>query len=82
MQTVTRPEQAAVAKRQNDKPQVSSEPSFARVELQVDPAWLAELDACADALGLSRSAYIRMACNRQMTADRRLQGPPLGSPED
>jgi hypothetical protein len=40
-----------------------------RIELQAAPEWIAKLDKAAAAMGLSRSAYIRMACNRQMTAD-------------
>lgn len=43
----------------------------ARVEFVAPPEWLARLDAAAAALGLGRSAYIRMACSRQMGADDR-----------
>lgn len=61
-----------VAKRKSDKPTTpASQPAFERVEFQAPPNWLPLLDAAAAALGLSRSAYIRMACNRQMEADRR-----------
>ncbi len=45
--------------------------AFGRIELQAQPAWIKKLDKAADALGMSRSAYIRMACNRQMAADRK-----------
>ncbi len=51
-----------------------SQPAFERVEFQAPPDWLPQLDAAAQQLGLSRSAYIRMACNRQMEADRRARG--------
>lgn len=47
------------------------EAPFDRVEFQASPDWVRELDAAAESLGVSRSAYIRMACNRQMQADRR-----------
>lgn len=46
-------------------------PPFGRIELQAPPEWIEELDRVADAVGMSRSAYIRNACNRQMAADRR-----------
>ena len=42
-----------------------------RIEFQAPEEWIARLDAAAAALGMSRSAYIRMACNRQMNADER-----------
>lgn len=40
-----------------------------RIELQALLSWIARLDAAADAIGVSRSAYIRMACNERMKAD-------------
>lgn len=46
-----------------------------RIELLAESAWIEQLDAAAKAMGVSRSAYIRMACNRQMSSDRR-EGPP------
>lgn len=42
-----------------------------RVEFQAPTDWVTRLDAAASALGMSRSAYIRMACNRQMQSDNR-----------
>ena len=40
-----------------------------RIELQAPQAWIDKLDAAAEALGLSRGAYIRLACNRLMAAN-------------
>jgi hypothetical protein len=40
-----------------------------RIELQAPRKWVRKLDAAATTLGLSRSAYIRLSCNRQMSAD-------------
>lgn len=59
----------ALAKRKADKP--PAQPAFERVEFQAPLNWLPLLDAAAASLGLSRSAYIRMACNRQMEADKK-----------
>lgn len=42
-----------------------------RVEFVASLGWLAQLDRAAKALGMGRSAYIRMAVNRQMASDRR-----------
>jgi hypothetical protein len=42
--------------------------------LQAPPEWIEELDIIAYKMGLSRSAYIRQACNRQMAADKRALG--------
>lgn len=44
----------------------SERPAFVRVELQATPEWADELDAAAQKLGLTRSAFIRMACNLQI----------------
>lgn len=52
----------------------SAEPPFERVEFQASPEWVQQLDAAARAVGVSRSAYIRLACNKLMQADRREQG--------
>lgn len=60
-----------VGKRQAPRHPSPDEPPFDRVEFQAPPEWVRQLDAAAEALGLARSAYIRMACNRQMDADRR-----------
>lgn len=43
----------------------------ARVEFVAPVDWLKKLDALAKSLGLNRSAYIRLACNRQMASDER-----------
>ena len=72
MATVTTPERATVAKKQQGgdrRPEQA--PAFDRVEFQAPPNWVLLVDAAAEALGVSRSAYIRMAVNRQMDADRR-----------
>ncbi len=53
------------------KPDQEPEPPIGRIELQADPKWIAKLDKAAAALGLSRSAYIRLACNRLMASDAR-----------
>jgi len=49
------------------------DPETGRVEFQAPPKWIKQLDAAAESLGVSRSAYIRMACNRQMQADTRIK---------
>lgn len=66
----------AVSKRKTKPPDrlkeedLSDEPLGGfRVEFQAPPEWVSKLDAAAARLGMGRSAYIRMACNRQMTAD-------------
>lgn len=51
-------------------PDPTPDPAFGRIELQAPPDWIAELDALARRVGLSRSAYIRLACNNQMDKDR------------
>jgi len=61
-----------VSKKQPSKSasQPSAEEEVDRVEFQAPVSWVAKLDeAAAAALGLSRSTYIRMACNRQMKRD-------------
>jgi len=65
-----------VAKKKKPQPKDQGEPTQesligGRIELQAPPAWIAKLDAAATRLGMSRSAYIRMACNRQMAADEK-----------
>lgn len=74
MQTVVL-EHSPVAKSRRGElaPKPSADLAFFRIELQAEPAWVEELNQAAKALGMSRSAYIRMACNRQMAADRRSQ---------
>lgn len=54
-------------------------PPVERVEFQVPPGWTADVDAAANALGMSRSAYIRMAVARQMDRDRREREGPGGT---
>ncbi len=49
------------------------EPPFDRVEFQAPPEWVEQLDAAAGAVGLSRSGYVRLACNKLMQADRRAE---------
>jgi hypothetical protein len=48
-----------------------------RIELQAPHDWVERLDRAAAALGMSRSAYIRMACTRQMNLDARHQSGSL-----
>lgn len=67
--TVT--ELSRVGKQRDPRASSSKTPPFDRVEFQAPPDWVQQLDAAAEALGMGRSAYIRMACNRQMDADRR-----------
>lgn len=67
-------ESRQVAKKKNPAQPPPTEPPFGRIELQAPPDWIAQLDAAAAALGMSRSAYIRMACNRQMARDRHEKG--------
>lgn len=67
-----------VGRKRNTEPHrkpLPVDPPMGRIELVAEPAWIEQLDAAAKALGVSRSAYIRMACNRQMSSDRR-EGPP------
>lgn len=56
------------------QPPVNPEPTpaFGRIELQASPSWIDELDRVSSAMGISRSAYIRQACNRQMAEDRKI----------
>ena len=42
-----------------------------RIELKAPVEWIAKLDAAAEAVGLSRSAYIRLACNKLIDSDKR-----------
>lgn len=54
-----------------DPPPEDDDKLDTRVEFVADVAWLAQLDKAAKALGIGRSAYIRMAVSRQMASDRR-----------
>ncbi len=74
MADVQSPERKTVAKRRHEPRPPALQPAYDRVEFQAPLDWVRELDEAAEALGLSRSAYIRMACNRQMDADRRTKG--------
>lgn len=75
MPTVTRPESANMAKRRHSgEPPPPPHPAFGRIELQAPPEWIEELDRVAAAMGISRSAYIRQACNLKMAQDRRALG--------
>lgn len=60
-----------VTKRKTPKDQIPEEPGYVRVEFQAPPEWLDQVDAAAKDLGMSRSAYIRMATTRQMQSDKR-----------
>jgi hypothetical protein len=67
-----------VARKRNTEPHRKSGPAepIGRVEFQADPAWIRKVEAAAHAIGLSKSAYIRLAVNRQMAADKRDQDGP------
>lgn len=71
--TVTEPRRVAKKKPVKPaQPPIPAEPlTGGRIELQAPPEWIARLDAAAAKLGMSRSAYIRMACNRQMNLDEK-----------
>jgi hypothetical protein len=64
-----------VAKKRTARPPdittASDEANFDRVEFQAPPGWAEEVDAAAKALGMKRSAYIRMAVNMRMKEDRK-----------
>ena len=49
---------------------------FDRVEFQAPPSWVIELDRIAEAMGQSRSSYIRRAVNQLMAEDRKHIQPP------
>lgn len=64
-----------VAKKKPDKSPVDEPLSLdGRVEFLAPLEWIEELERVAKAVGLNKSAYIRLACNRQMTEDRRARG--------
>jgi uncharacterized protein (DUF1778 family) len=42
----------------------------ARVEFQAPASWLKAIDQAAEAKGVSRADYIRMACIEQMRRDK------------
>lgn len=65
-------EHRRMAKKKGGKP--TSEQPFERVEFQAPPDWVVQLDTAARAVGLSRSAYIRLACNKLMQADHKAKG--------
>jgi hypothetical protein len=49
------------------------------IQLRADPAWIDRVNAAAEALGLSLSAYIRLAVNERMNrtaAEQPPQPPP------
>jgi len=72
MTTPAAPERSRMAKRKHrTKGQPPPDEPVGRIELLAPERWIAELDAAADAMGLSRSAYIRLAVNKLMRADRR-----------
>lgn len=56
------------------KDKAADEPAFDRIELQAPFDWVAELDRVAKMMGLSRSAYIRQACNLKMAQDKKAMG--------
>lgn len=78
MTTAPATEPRRVARKRPPRPPQQAEhdadPPFDRIELQAPLGWAEEVDKAAAALGLSRSAYIRLAVNERMTADRRARG--------
>lgn len=66
-------ERGRVAKKASKGDQPKPVESFDRVEFQAPPSWVTKVDRAAAALGMSRSAYIRMAVNRQMAADKKAE---------
>jgi hypothetical protein len=42
---------------------------YTRIEIQARPDWVARVDAAAEALTISRSAYIRIACDEKIQRD-------------
>lgn len=64
-----------VAKKRPDKKTDASDESEqlggSRVEFQAPADWVERLERHAKALGMGKSAYIRMAVNRQMNLDDR-----------
>ena len=64
-----------VAKEKRRKPgRIGRPPSdqvLNRVEILAPPEWIDRLDDIARRMGLSRAAYIRLACNAKMQADEK-----------
>ena len=52
-------------------------PQRDRIEIRADPEWIDRVLKNADSLGLSISAYVRLAVNRLMQES----GPPAGEPQ-
>jgi hypothetical protein len=64
-----------VVKERKGKAAADSPPvEFGRIELQAPPEWIDFLDAVAKAMGMSRSAYIRQACNLRLSDDCKTLG--------
>lgn len=81
MSTALLTERSHVGKKTPSTPPTPPPPP-GRIELQAPAEWIAELDRVAELMGMSRSAYIRHACNRQMAADRQLLSGPGAEPEE
>lgn len=71
MHTATTTEPKPVGRKKKPSETPSGEPPFERVEFQAPIGWSELVDEAAKQLGLSRSAYIRMAVSRQMQHDRK-----------
>lgn len=56
------------------KKRPADQPEQGRIEIAAPPDWIVELDRVAAAMGMSRSAYIRVACNMKMIEDRKTLG--------
>jgi len=50
------------------KKKPAEQPENMRIEIQASPSWLATVDKYAAAMDLSRSAFIRLACNEYMAS--------------
>jgi hypothetical protein len=50
------------------KKKPADQPDNLRIEIQASPSWLATVDKYAATMDLSRSAFIRLACNEYMAS--------------
>lgn len=67
VETIVRKRGYRVSRQDQNPP---SQPSTRdRVDLRADPAWVARIERQAERLGISVSAYIRLATTKQLEAD-------------
>jgi hypothetical protein len=78
MSTVSAATPTRLIRKPSSEPQM--EAPFDRIEFQAQPEWVRDLDRAAEAVGLSRSAYIRLAVSKLVAADRRERGILSGVP--